>query len=70
VKSLSIRFSERLRELRKERALSQEEFAAACGFDRTYVSGMERGVRNPSLAAIETLAAALGLSVGDLFKGL
>ncbi|MGJ7574880.1 helix-turn-helix domain-containing protein [Variovorax sp. RB2P76] len=70
MKSLSIRFGERLRKLRKERELSQEEFAAACGFDRTYVSGMERGVRNPSLAAIETLAGALGLPVGELFKGL
>ncbi|WP_198087002.1 helix-turn-helix domain-containing protein [Variovorax sp. E3] len=70
MKSLSIRFGERLRELRKERELSQEAFAAECGFDRTYVSGIERGVRNPSLAAVETLAAALGLSVGELFKGL
>ena len=68
--SLSVRFGKRLRELRKERDLSQEDFAARCGLDRTYVSGMERGVRNPSLAVIETLAGALGIRVEELFKGL
>ena len=68
--SLSVRFGKRLRELRKERDLSQEDFAARCGLDRTYVSGMERGVRNPSLAVIETLAVALGIRLEELFKGM
>jgi transcriptional regulator with XRE-family HTH domain len=70
VKSLSIRFGERIRELRKERGFSQEGFAAACGFDRTYISGIERGKRNPSLTAIEILAKGLKVSVEDLFTGL
>ncbi|WP_310011567.1 helix-turn-helix domain-containing protein [Herbaspirillum frisingense] len=70
VKSLSIRFGERIRELRKGLDLSQEEFADLCGFDRTYVSGIERGVRNPSLSAIETLAKSLRVSAGQLFDGL
>jgi len=50
--------------------LSQEEFAARCGFDRTYISGIERGVRNPSLAAIEILAKSLKISVSTLFHEL
>ena len=70
MKSLTIRFGERLRELRKERELSQEAFADICGFDRTYISGMERGVRNPSLTAIETLAKALNVPVEEFFKDL
>ncbi len=70
VKSLTLRFGERLRVLRKEKSFSQEEFAHLCGFDRTYVSGIERGVRNPSLNAIGTLAVALGISVEELFRGL
>jgi transcriptional regulator with XRE-family HTH domain len=70
VKTLSIRFGERIRELRKEQALSQEGFADLCGFDRTYISGIERGLRNPSLSAIETLAKALRISVAQLFSGL
>jgi len=70
VKSLSIRFGERVRELRKEQGLSQEGFADMCGFDRTYISGIERGVRNPSLSAIEALAMALDVTVAELFSGL
>ena len=41
-----------------------------CGFDRTYISGIERGVRNPSLSAIEALAMALDVTVAELFSGL
>ncbi|WP_082797732.1 helix-turn-helix domain-containing protein [Collimonas arenae] len=70
MKSLSIRFGERIRELRKERGLSQEGFADLCGFDRTYISGIERGLRNPSLIAIGALAKALKVSVEELFSGL
>ncbi|HBK4768681.1 TPA: helix-turn-helix transcriptional regulator [Serratia liquefaciens] len=39
---LQIKFGQRVRELRKERGWSQEEFADRCGLDRTYVSGIER----------------------------
>lgn len=67
---LSIRFGNRIRELRKESLLSQEDLADLCQFDRTYISGIERGVRNPSLNAIETIAKALNISVGTLFKDL
>jgi len=67
---LPISFGERIRETRKAKGLSQEDFAHLCGFDRTYISGIERGKRNPSLTAIEVLAKALGLSVEKLFEGL
>jgi transcriptional regulator with XRE-family HTH domain len=64
-------FGKRIRELRKARGFtSQESFGDRCGFDRTYISGIERGVRNPSLDAVEVLAKALGISVGKLFRGL
>lgn len=68
--SLTARFGERIRELRKARGLSQEAFADLCELDRTYISGIERGTRNPSLTAIETLAKALRISVGELFNDL
>jgi len=67
---LPIRFGARIRELRKAKDLSQEAFADLCGFDRTYISGIERGKRNPSLLAIETLAKALKISVTILFEDL
>lgn len=52
--------------LRKERGLSQEEFADQAGLHRTYVSGIERGVRNPTLTIVAKLARGLGVAPADL----
>ena len=60
-------FGQRVRELRHGLGESQEAFADRCGFARSYMSRVERGGANPSLDAIETLAAALQVSAGDLF---
>ena len=64
------RFGQRVRELRKAKGLSQEAFAAECGLDRTYISGIERGRRNVSLRNIEVIAKTLGISISQLTKGL
>ena len=50
--------------------LSQEEFAARCELDRTYISGIERGKRNVALRNIEAIARVLNLSISQLTKGL
>ena len=65
-----LRFGNKIRELRKARGLSQEAFASLCDLDRTYISGIERGVRNISLANISLLAEALGISRSELMEGL
>lgn len=62
------RFGARVRELRKKKRLSQEEFADLCGLDRSYVGGIERGERNVALRNIEHIARALGMSVSELLK--
>lgn len=59
-------FSRNLRRVREAKNLSQEGLAALAGLDRTYVSGCERGVRNPSLKSIEKLALALSVRPGEL----
>ena len=64
------RLGRRVRELRYTRRLSQEEFAAECGLDRTYISGIERGRRNVSLRNIEVIAKAFGISLSELFRAL
>ena len=48
--------------------ISQEELAERAGLHRTYISDLERGARNPSIASIEKLAQALNLSVSALFQ--
>ena len=65
-----VRLGARLRELRAERGLSQEELAFRCGLDRTYVSGVERGVRNPSLQSLRVIAKSLDVSLSELFEGV
>ena len=67
---LSKRFGARVRELRHDQGLSQEALAERAGLDRTYVSGVERGVRNPTLSTIERLALALGISLETLMRGV
>ena len=44
---------------RKERGFSQEGLALECGVHRTYVSGVERGIRNPTVVVLEGIARAL-----------
>lgn len=59
--------------IRKHRAsmgISQEELGLRCNLDRTYISGLERGVRNPSLTALVTLANGLNITVAELLENL
>ena len=57
----------RIRELRRKRGWSQEFLAELAGVHRTYMWGIERGVRNPSLRHLAQIADALGVSIAQLF---
>lgn len=57
-----------LKRLRLNLGLSQEEFAFECGLHRTYVSGVERGVRNPTVLVLEKIAAALKVPTAELLE--
>jgi len=61
-----VRFGKRLKEVREVVGISQEKLAEYANLHRTYVSSVERGKRNISLVNIERLAAALGVSMGEL----
>ena len=63
-------FGQLIHERRKALGISQEELAFRADLDRTYVSGLERGVRNPSLTAIVKVATGLGITTDKLLKGL
>lgn len=60
-------FGERLRELRTERNLSQEQLAELAGLDRNYIGQIERAERNVALVNIVRIAKALEVQPADLF---
>lgn len=61
-----IKFGIRLREARLKKKLSQGDVARILGVHRTYISGLERGVRNPSLLTVQKVAKAIGVKVNQL----
>lgn len=63
---VQVRFGKRVREIREQKEISQEKLGELAGLHRTYISTLERGLRNVSLVNIEKLAKALGVTMADL----
>ena len=61
-------FGEAVRAERERKGLSQEELGFEAELDRTYVSGIERGVRNPTVVTVRRLASALGIAPSRLLR--
>jgi transcriptional regulator with XRE-family HTH domain len=57
-----------VRRLREKRGLTQEQFANLSGFSQQYISGLEKGRRNPTIITIYELSVALGVSHIDLVR--
>jgi transcriptional regulator with XRE-family HTH domain len=66
--TITEKFGLRLKTLRKEKGLSQEELAERSGLNRPYISGIEQGKRNVSLEVMEKLAEALGVEMVVFFE--
>ncbi|WP_075322250.1 helix-turn-helix domain-containing protein [Acidithiobacillus albertensis] len=62
------RFGEAVRKVRTAIGLTQEELADRSGLDRSYIGGVERGERNPTLTVIEKIAEGLGVTLAELFS--
>jgi transcriptional regulator with XRE-family HTH domain len=60
------KFGQRVKSLRKEKGMSQEELAEKSGLNRPYISAIEQGKRNVSLEVMEKLAEAMGVIIKDL----
>ncbi len=63
-----VAFGDKVRELRKQSGLSQDEFADKAGVHRTYIGMIERAEKNITLANIEKLAKALDVEIKTLFE--
>jgi transcriptional regulator with XRE-family HTH domain len=61
-------FGQVLRNLREEQKLSQEKLAEYCDLDRTYISLLERGLRQPTITTIFKIADALDILPSELVK--
>lgn len=68
--NIQAKFGSHIRKLRQSKGWSQEQLAYKAGLHPTYISGIERGVRNLSLRNIEKLAEALEVSLAKLFEKL
>jgi len=63
-------FGLNVRRAREAKQLTQEKLAERASLDPTYISGIERGLRNPGIKNVARLARALGLSTAELCKGV
>ena len=59
-----------VRQIREAKGLTQEDLAGKADLDRTYISNLERGRRNPSLLHLKRLAKALGVKPGEFFDSI
>lgn len=59
-------FGKKVRGIRLKEKRSQGDVAKVLGVHRTYISSIERGLRNPSLLTIKKIAKALGIGISDL----
>ncbi|MEM6414540.1 MAG: helix-turn-helix transcriptional regulator [Pseudomonadota bacterium] len=66
---IGVLIGENVRAIRQKRQWSQEDLAFESGLHRTYVSGIERGARNPTAEVIEVLAIVLSVNPAALFAG-
>lgn len=68
--NVSSRFGVRLRNLRRERNLTQLRMAVGFGIDRTFISDVERGRKSISLPMLEVLALGLNMSLSELLQDI
>lgn len=68
--SILVGFGRSVRRHREAKGISQEKLAERADLDRTYISDIERGNRNPGIKNVARLAKALGITTAELCKGV
>jgi len=61
-------FGRAVKELRLKKGMTQQELADTCGLDISYIGGIERGQRNPTLGVMHGVASVLKVELSDLLK--
>jgi transcriptional regulator with XRE-family HTH domain len=68
--NIAKQLGQRVRKLRQKQGLSQEALAVKANIDRAFLSGIERGIENPTLFTIQAITDALEVRIGNLMKGI
>ena len=68
--NINVQLGMRIRYLRKQKGMSQEDLALEAGVNKNYLSDLERGERNPTVVIVEKIASALEVDLSTLFKGI
>jgi len=68
MKNEVLQFGKKLKDIRLKKNLSQSDIARILGVHRSYISGLERGGRNPSLMTVHKVAKAMSVSANELLK--
>ncbi len=68
--NINVQLGMRIRYLRKQKGMSQEDLALESGVNKNYLSDLERGARNPTIVIIEKIAIALEVTLSTLFMGI
>lgn len=66
--TIQITLGNNVRRIRESKGWSQDKLSEESGLHRTYISGIERGVRNPTIEIVQEIALALGVSPSQLLK--
>jgi transcriptional regulator with XRE-family HTH domain len=66
--NIQLLFGQNVRLIREKKGWSQDRLSEESNLHRTYISGIERGVRNPTITIVHKLALALDASLADLFN--
>lgn len=64
--NILLKFSNKIKQIRKERNLSQEDLALLCGIDRTYIGRIERLERKPTIVILDKIANGLNIKLKEL----
>ncbi|WP_435894874.1 helix-turn-helix transcriptional regulator [Oceaniferula spumae] len=65
-----VKLGKNIRRIRESKGLSQEDLALEAGLDRTYVGGVERGERNPTITSALKIAKALNTTLSVITEGV
>jgi len=68
MRAISVKLGQNLKKIRTKKKMSQGDIARALGVDRGYISNIENGKKNPTLATLQKIANALGVEVDNLLK--